>query len=621
MTDKTEYLKSLYNQFGDYDLFYAKGYEPENKKMIPGWSGWKKFSECSDIDLEESNLRSVFKEEIILDIEDPSKIDSITEELDSIPVNYLSFSTGSRGFHIDIIFPKLRETEPNQVTEIKKSIIQYFGGDISKKAEHNLIALEYEPHFKTGNVKLLHKSRMGMVKENDTEMFLAMTVKLGELKRKDPKFTDIYNGNWQNWFPGKTRSEAEQSLCNILAIEGFQPKEINEIMINAKVGKWNETHPQYKMLTISKAMEFAKQLIESRMTQEKPMVPSEEMFKYFEQYGVPEPVTWLLDHYLPTKGICIISGATGSGKSFITEELMSALSNNRKLFNALPLNNPDDRPIILIDGENDHSTLYERMMKLGGLPEKRVLMFNINENFDIQDEFMINELMKWVETINPCLVIFDTLRRTYYGDENDSKVINFIYKTVLAPVSKKRCVIVVAHTRKSATSKFANTSDEISEIRGTGDITGIASVVLMVQKNEDLTMTIKPLKMRPAKLPERFTVKIEEIDEKLFMEFLGKTETLVTIIDVVEKAMETWLIHNIQPNTIIKTKEIVDAMRNDGHKDRRVVAKAINRLSTKGLLLKQMRGQYKFQYGNIDLTGFTKDDDDVYDGMEEEGEK
>ena len=45
MTNKLDNLSQLFNQFGDYEIWYVKGYDPDSKKAIPGWKQWKKYSE------------------------------------------------------------------------------------------------------------------------------------------------------------------------------------------------------------------------------------------------------------------------------------------------------------------------------------------------------------------------------------------------------------------------------------------------------------------------------------------------------------------------------------------------------------------------------------------------
>lgn len=599
-SEKSRYLHEIFTQFGDFELWYVKGYDPEAKKVVPGWPSWKVFSKCSEKEIEEANLRSVMKQEIVLDIEDPAMFEPIVDELTQIPVTFLGFKTGSRGYHIHMVFDELAGMEPNKVTLIKDGIIKHFNCDISKKSERNLIALEYEKHFKTGNTKEMVASQSRG--KNNLNLFLAMTIRLSELKNKDPKFFDLYSrGAWETWgFP--SRSEAEMSLCSILAYEGFAFDEIKQIMEYSKIGKWQEKPDSYKEMTISKAIQNAS--IRPKMEQK---LFDEPLFKFFEEYGIPEPISWLIPRYIPYKGVTIFTGKPGCGKSFISEEIISAILNNRKVFNKLDVLN--GRPIILIDMESDHSVLYRRLTGLGGIPPEKLLVFSFEGNFDMGNPSMTQLLVQYIEKIDPCLVIFDTLRRTYAGDENDSRVMNEIYKTVLQPISKKRCCLIIAHTRKGV--KNGSADDELSEIRGTGDITGLASSVIMVKKNEDKTFLFKPLKLRPAEMADPMVLRInvgnkETKDETYQFEVLNDI-AIKTEIDVIADKLFEWLKHNKKPMEEIRTKEMKEYLVSEGHNPRNITD-GIRLLSNQGWLVKTQKGRYIFKYGDDTVVNFLPDE-------------
>jgi ABC-type dipeptide/oligopeptide/nickel transport system ATPase component len=362
-------------------------------------------------------------------------------------------------------------------------------------------------------------------------------------------------------------------------------------MDGSKIGKWQEKPDSYKRLTIAKALQLSESKIIKTID-----LSNEQPFKFFEDYGIPQPVSWLVPQYITDKGVTIITGRAGCGKSLIIEEMISAILNKRKWFNSLPI--IQDRPIILIDMENDHSTLYERLQKLGGIPEKKLMVFNFELSFDIQTQFT-EFLMKEIEKLDPCMVIFDTLRRTYSGDENDSKVINDIYRNYLAPIAKKRAVIIIAHARKSMKGANNNIDDELSEVRGTGDITGLASATLKLTPNVDDTITIKPIKMRCAKKADPFNVRLIDKDNKFTWE-MSKLIAERSEIEVLLDDLFDWLKHNTFEDSIITTNQILNAMKPLGNMER-TIFRAIKTLDNKGILIKLKKGKYKFNFGNQNL--------------------
>jgi hypothetical protein len=590
---KLEYLQQLFKTYGDFELWRVDKYDSDAKKVISAWQNWKKYSTCTDEEKEKANLRSVLREEVILDIEEPSRLEPILQELRQMPVNYLVFETGSRGYHIHIVFPELKQKENNEVTLIKDSIIKHFGCDISKKSERNLIALEHEPHFKTGKTKRLVSFKSDAT-EQKLDIFLAMTIKLAKLLSTEVKFSDVFKGKWEAWgYP--SRSEAEEYLCTTLAINRFTPQEVFAIMEMSQVGKWKEKTFSYKELTIKKAFEFAEKL--PKVTEE---FSNEPLFRMYEDYGIPQPVSWLVPNYICSKGVTILSGSAGTGKSFISEEIVSSILGNRKLFNSMDIIH--DQPVILIDMENDFSTLYERLQKLGGIPTGKLYIFNFNRNFDMMNKQCTDELKALVDKVQPCMVIFDTLRRTYSGDENNSQYINEIYKSVLAPISKERCVFIIAHSRKSL-GKNAVEDDELADIRGTSDITGLASVVIKLKPNIDSSITLKVVKMRVAKRPEPITVKLEETDGKFVWKLLDNPTKTLSELEIITDKMFAWLEQNVAPMGEVRTKDMINAFKGENFNSR-CVERAIQMLKAKNILVIIRKGLYRFVYGDDSLKNF-----------------
>jgi len=94
------------------------------------------------------NQRQILPNEIVLDIEDPKDLNPI---LDTIKIwgwkEYFVFKTGSKGYHIHLFFNR------DMTIEEKEAVVKKLGTDIQKCSEKNLIALEYQPHWRTGKLK------------------------------------------------------------------------------------------------------------------------------------------------------------------------------------------------------------------------------------------------------------------------------------------------------------------------------------------------------------------------------------------------------------------------------------------------------------------------------------
>jgi len=126
------------------------------------WIEWKEWIKCSEVEKQQANLRQLFPNEIILDIEDKNKLKEIIKSLKDKKWFYNLYDTGSRGNHIHLFFSNLDNLELDIRNAIRKTVIKEFECDVSKASEFGLIALEDKPHFKTGKNKTIIEVNEGI---------------------------------------------------------------------------------------------------------------------------------------------------------------------------------------------------------------------------------------------------------------------------------------------------------------------------------------------------------------------------------------------------------------------------------------------------------------------------
>jgi len=120
------------------------------------WISEKIISELSEDEKIEINLRKSFKNEIILDVEEKYKIHDIQTKLTEKNWSYVIWDTGSRGYHISILFDNFAKLDLDLRNRIRKYIITYFRTDEKLAKENQWLALEYSKHLKTGKEKYLY---------------------------------------------------------------------------------------------------------------------------------------------------------------------------------------------------------------------------------------------------------------------------------------------------------------------------------------------------------------------------------------------------------------------------------------------------------------------------------
>jgi len=152
--NKKAWLDTLFYDIGrqNFDFKVSGMKKKENGEIIS--SKWKKYSEiCFKLNLDEDyklrfiNQRQIFPNEVVIDLEEKTRIKKVVSEIKKYCEQFYIFETGSRGYHIHIFFKK-------ELTEKQKlKIIRKFGGDEQLASPKHMINLEWAEHWKSGKIK------------------------------------------------------------------------------------------------------------------------------------------------------------------------------------------------------------------------------------------------------------------------------------------------------------------------------------------------------------------------------------------------------------------------------------------------------------------------------------
>jgi len=175
--EKKDVIKSCFKDFDEKkafldDLFYNVGkqkYDFElcylsKEKDIK--TKWKKYSDVGfDIEnqknrraIEIANNRTILRNEVVLDLDNPELFKKLLEQLDNDERYYKVYKTGSKGYHFHLLF------DGELTPEEKLEIIKGYKCDTQKASERTMIALEFTPHWKTEKPKELIIEKKGINK-------------------------------------------------------------------------------------------------------------------------------------------------------------------------------------------------------------------------------------------------------------------------------------------------------------------------------------------------------------------------------------------------------------------------------------------------------------------------
>ena len=149
--DNLHYNKKLDNQGGNLEICYT--YEKDGVKKF---SQWKKYLDCDDQFISKADNRSILPNEVVMDLEEPERVDEVLKEIKKDFKYYSAYKTGSKGYHIHIWFNGILTPEEKTI------IIRKYKCDEQKATKRCLIALENCPHWKTGNLKEIIEENQGI---------------------------------------------------------------------------------------------------------------------------------------------------------------------------------------------------------------------------------------------------------------------------------------------------------------------------------------------------------------------------------------------------------------------------------------------------------------------------
>lgn len=166
---KEDFLYYLFNKLGAYNLRLAYSYHKDGQLRFSRWIYYRELMHLNYYDfvprtrdtreefVAKISHRSILDIEVVLDIDDKGKYKSIKNKaravcrkLDKFGMVYSCYFTGSKSYHISLLFHELKQHPKHERKDLKGYILTWLGADGQKCSEDTLIALEGERHYKSG---------------------------------------------------------------------------------------------------------------------------------------------------------------------------------------------------------------------------------------------------------------------------------------------------------------------------------------------------------------------------------------------------------------------------------------------------------------------------------------
>jgi predicted transcriptional regulator len=222
------------------------------------------------------------------------------------------------------------------------------------------------------------------------------------------------------------------------------------------------------------------------------------------------PVEWILPGQIPSKGLAVIYGESGSGKSFIA------------LDHALSI--AQEQPVIYMacEGEFGYPQRIAAWCKHHQKDEGSLYMcMGAVEMMETSD---LAAFLSAGETINPCVVFVDTLARAMIGgDENNQRDMGFFITACEEIQRHWACAVLVIHH----TNKGGRVERGSNVLRGSADVMTRVSMV-------DNIILVECEKTKDAEPFDSYNLRLNPITVDI-----GGQECQIPVVMAAEKVIQT----------------------------------------------------------------------------------
>ena len=225
------------------------------------------------------------------------------------------------------------------------------------------------------------------------------------------------------------------------------------------------------------------------------------------------PTEFIIEKLLPKGGICMLAGNPGSNKSWIALQMCREIGmESPMLFDRFRITSPNK--ILYIDEESAFQEIKRRWEKLnpGILTQTDFMAMS---GFRIDSEEQRAALLDFCDRRNYNVIIFDSLRAIYTGNENDSQAIQELM-SYLKEFSRRGITLLLIHHNRKESPLISNGPTQ--SLRGSTAILGALDSLITIEKvkqreNNDLEIVLSQSKLRQGIAAKSFRIIMTENDE------------------------------------------------------------------------------------------------------------
>lgn len=303
---------------------------------------------------------------------------------------------------------------------------------------------------------------------------------------------------------GEGRSGAFYHLVTSCLEEGLTGGQIY-----ALASEWEVVTSKYK--SKRRRQEELQRILKKHYVVEK-VLSATEGFKltFLDETDNRPPTPFLVQNVIPESGFTLLTGLSGSGKSFISVDISLSVAHGREWAGKKV---QKGRVLyVAMEGQNGVIQRSKAWHKVNNLDYTRDYAV-VEHNFTLHDKAKVAALKKTVENFQPILIVVDTVSHAMVGwDENKASEMNeFINRLMELKSIHGSTILLVHHQAK-------DTSNDHQKSRGSNSLPAAADASFNTSKRVNSRyIEVKCLKQKDVEFPSTMeffleSVQFDEVD-------------------------------------------------------------------------------------------------------------
>jgi hypothetical protein len=289
--------------------------------------------------------------------------------------------------------------------------------------------------------------------------------------------------------------------------------------------------------------------------------------KDLRELEVEEP-SWIIDQLISKGGINIISGLPESHKSFITLDMVRAVSLGVPFLGKFPT---ERHRALIVDEEN---RLGRSKMRLGFLSDVALDVAVVAEkHIKIDSAGAAEAFIPYCKANDIGIVVFDSLSSFHGADENNNAQMAAVFEHFMRITQAGITVIIILHEPKSSKKDASNASP-----RGAGDILAKSDVWLSLRHvgNDVNTISVKQFKNRDAERLPEFNIAVHREKDRTRFEYVGEAPKQIGM----EQRTDDAIIRLLTVEEELNQGQIIEALKSvDGIGGQKKIAQRLDALT------------------------------------------